>query len=633
MKQDQPYGSWPSELTSEELASGATRLSEPRVFNDEVLWLEGRPEESGRTAIVKFDGVNTVTVGPDDLNARTLVHEYGGGAWLPTDNGILVSRFEDQRLWLLSDDFRPITVEPAFPKGLRYSNGVTVPESSDTIWVIERHQNSAGHPQNLLATITPTGDMIEVASGADFYSSPTISPDGRLLAYLSWDHPSMPWDHVRLHVAQRQATGWTRHRVVLDGPALQQPRFSPDGRLHVISDATGWWNIHEVDVPNDSSHPVVEAEVEFGIPGWVFGQKTYDWAGDALWCTWIDEGIGHVGQIIDSQWVEVDSGFTEFNGLDILGDGRAVTIAASWETTAAVRALHTDGSTEQISTSRPLPIGQEEISTPEAIEVMDPSGEATYGFHFAPKNSTFFCSSESPPLVVLSHGGPTGAARSSFDPAVQYWTNRGIAVVDVNYRGSTGFGTAYRNKLQGQWGVADTEDCIATAKHLADNALVDPDRLAIKGGSAGGFTTLCALTSSTLFAAGVSRYGVADLASLARDTHKFEARYLDSLVGEWPAESDIYDERSPIHHTHRLSTPMIVLQGSDDPVVPPSQAEQLVAALTNAGIPHSYVLFEGESHGFRKAETISRALDAELSFLGQVLGFDPSDLIDPVEIL
>ena len=633
MKQDQPYGSWASQLTSEKLANGAKRLSEPRVFNDEVLWLEGRPEESGRTVIVKFDGVTAVTLGPDELNVRTLVHEYGGGSWLPTDDGIWLSSFNDQRLWLLNDDLRPITPESSISKGLRYANGVVVPDSDDTVWVVERHRESHVHPENFLASVNTAGEIIEVASGADFYSPPTVSADGKMLAYLSWDHPSMPWDHVRLHVAQRRNGGWAEHRVVLDGPALQQPQFSPDGQLHVISDATGWWNIHEVDLKNDSSYPLVQAAVEFGVPGWVFGQRTYTWANDAIWCSWVDQGVGHLGQIKNSVLTETDCGFTEFNGLDTLTDGRAISVAASWETTAAVRAIDPTGVSQQLSASHSLPLAREEISIPEAVEITGTSGRTTHAFHFAPTNTTYECSSELPPLIVLSHGGPTGAARSSFDPAIQYWTNRGIAVVDVNYRGSTGFGTSYRNMLRGQWGVADTEDCISAAQHLADKELVDPKRLTIKGGSAGGFTTLCALTMSTLFAAGISRYGVADLATLARDTHKFEARYLDSLVGEWPTEQHIYEERSPIHHTHRLSTPMIVLQGSEDPVVPPSQAEQLVEALIGAKIPHSYVLFEGESHGFRKAETISRALDSELSFLGQVLGFEPSDLIEPVQIV
>jgi len=632
LKHDQPYGSWISELSSQELATGAKRLSEPRVLGDEVLWLEGRPEELGRTAIVKFDGVNTVTLGPDDLNVRTLVHEYGGGSWLPTETGIWLSSFTDQRLWLLNDDFRPITPEPTISKGLRYSNGVMVPDSDDTIWVVERHREGNTHPENLLASVNTAGEIIEVASGADFYSSPVISANGRMLAYLSWDHPSMPWDHVRLHIAHRRNSGWAEHRVVLDGPALQQPQFSPEGRLHVISDATGWWNIHEVDLRNNSSHPLVQAEVEFGVPGWVFGQKTYTWANDAIWCSWVDQGVGHLGQITNSGLTEITCGFTEFNGLDALDDGRAVSVAASWETTAAVRAIDLSGVSQQLSTSHSLPLARDEISIPEAVEIRGASGNTTHAFHFPPTNAAYECSSELPPLIVLSHGGPTGAARSSFDPAVQYWTNRGIAVVDVNYRGSTGFGTSYRNMLRGQWGIADTEDCIATAKDLADKGLVDPNRLVIKGGSAGGFTTLCALTVSTLFAAGISRYGVADLETLARDTHKFEARYLDSLVGEWPTERELYEERSPIHHAHRLTTPMIILQGSEDPVVPPSQAEQLVEALQGAKIPHSYVLFEGESHGFRKAETISRALDSELSFLGQVLGFESSDSIDPVQI-
>lgn len=632
LKKDRPYGSWPSQLSSHELASGAIRRSEPRVFDNDVLWLESRPAELGRTALVKFNGTESQTLGPTDLNIRTLVHEYGGGGWLPTEHGILVSRFEDQRIWLLHDDLRPVTAEPSSPKSQRFSDGTTVVDSDDTIWVVEQHHLHDPQPQNFLATVSVDGAVTKIASGADFYSSPTTSPDGRTLAYLSWDHPSMPWDHVRLHVARRSKEGWVDHQVVLDGPALQQPRFSPEGLLHVISDATGWWNIHEVDVNTRRSRPIVDVDLEFGLPSWVFGQRTYAWSAENIWCTWADRGVGHIGQIVNGDLCELDTGFTEFNGLDILADGRAVTIAASWEKSAAVYALDSAGSAEQLSVSDAVPLASEDISVPQPIVVNDPHGQPTHAFHFPPTNSSCFSSSGVPPLLVLSHGGPTAGARSSFDAGIQYWTSRGIAVVDVNYRGSTGFGTTYRNKLKGQWGIADTEDCIGAATYLAECGAVDPSRLAIKGGSAGGFTTLCALSNSDIFAAGISRYGVADLASLAQETHKFEARYLDSLVGAWPDEEHIYRERSPIHHTERLSTPMIVLQGSEDPVVPPSQADQLVNALAGAGIPHAYVLFDGESHGFRKAETIANALEAELSFLGQVLNFEPADLIARVEL-
>ena len=632
MEEDRPYGSWPSQLSSQELASGAIRRSEPRVFDGHVFWLESRPAESGRTALVKFNGIESQTLGPIDLNIRTLVHEYGGGAWLPTEHGILFSRFEDQRIWLLQDDLHPVTSEPNVPRSQRFSDGTSGTANDETIWVVEQHRTQAAQPQNLLATVSLDGSITQIASGADFYSSPTISPDGQMLAYLSWNHPSMPWDHVRLHVARRDKNGWVDHRVVLDGPALQQPTFSPDGLLHVVSDATGWWNIHEVDINAERSRPVVDVDLEFGVPSWVFGQRTYAWGAEGIWCTWTDRGVGHIGQIVGGDLHELDAGFTEFNGLDVLPDGRAVTIAASWEKGAAVYALGSDGSAEQLSASDLLPIASEDISVPQPIVVSDPHGQPTHAFHFSPTSSICFSSSGLPPLLVLSHGGPTAGARSSFDAGIQYWTNRGIAVVDVNYRGSTGFGTTYRNKLKGQWGIADTEDCIGAAKYLADRGDVDPQRLAIKGGSAGGFTTLCALSSSNIFAAGISRYGVADLASLAQETHKFEARYLDSLVGAWPAEKETYIERSPIHHTERFSTPMIVLQGADDPVVPPSQAEQLVDALTAAQVPHAYVLFDGESHGFRKAETIANALEAELSFLGQVLNFEPADLIEQIEL-
>ena len=632
MKTNLPYGSWPSKLTSSALAKGAIRLSEPTVFNNDIYWLEGRPEESGRTAIVKYHDETASTLGPADLNVRTLVHEYGGGSWLPTSNGILLTSLIDQRIWLLNGDLQPITSSPS-DSHLRFANGTSVPNTTETVWVVERHRDGSPTPDNLLATVTLDGHIEEIATGADFYSSPVVSPDGESLAYLSWNHPSMPWDHVRLHLAKRIKGKWRHHQILVDGPALQQPKFSPEGELHIVSDETGWWNIHKVDLENGLTQPIFSAQYEFGVPGWVFGQQTYAWSDDAIWCTWIDKGTGHIGRIVESELLEVDCGLTEFNGLSMLEDGRAVTVAASWTSQAAVVIIAADGSVEKLNNSQESPLPSEEISTPTTMSVPDLDGDDTYCFYFAPLNSKFFSQSELPPLILLSHGGPTGAARSSYDLAIQFWTNRGFAVVDVNYRGSTGFGTEYRNKLRRKWGIADTEDCVGAARFLANQGLADPKRLVIKGGSAGGYTTLRALTTTDVFAAGISRYGVADLATLAEDTHKFEARYLDSLVGEWPAERDIYDERSPIHHADRLVTPMIVLQGSEDPVVPPSQAEQLVDALQAAGIPHSYVLFAGESHGFRQAETISAALDAELSFLGQILGFEPHDEITPITIL
>lgn len=574
-------------------------------------------------------------IGPQDLNTRTLVHEYGGAAWIPTPTGVLGSRFDDQRLWLTVDGSEavPVTSEPPIPRGVRFADPVEVIDTGRTIWVSERHHEN-GEVTNCLVEIGLTGSVVEIAAGHDFYAAPTVSDDGSMLAFISWDHPNMPWDHTSLWISTSTDGMWATPRLVLDGPALQQPRWSPDGDLYVVSDATGFWNIHHVDIPTGRSTPVVDLAVEFGVPSWAFGNRTYDWAPDgSIWCTWIDHGVAHLGRIVGGDLGEVEVPFTEYGRIEALPDGRVVALAASWTAPSAVVIIGTDGRHELVSSTDPMELRPDAVSVPELVEFSGSDDRPTHAFFFPPVSTHHHLpAGEHPPLIVMSHGGPTGNARSSLDLGIQYWTSRGIAVADVNYGGSTGFGTEYRNRLRGAWGIVDMVDCTRAATHLAAAGRVDPDRLVIKGGSAGGYTTLCALVFGDDFAAGISRYGVADLETLARDTHKFEARYLDSMIGPWPEAADVYRERSPIHHTDRLSTPMIVLQGSEDPVVPPSQSEQLVDALAAAGVQHTYLLFDGESHGFRRAENIAAALEAELSFLGQILGFEPEGDIDEVEL-
>jgi dipeptidyl aminopeptidase/acylaminoacyl peptidase len=632
-----PAGTWASPLDATDLAAGAIRRAEPRHHGGFLYWAEGRPAEEGRTVVVRrsLGGGPISDIGPTDHNTRTLVHEYGGAAWLPTDAGVLGSRFDDQRLWLLSGETAggAITAEPSAPRSVRYSDPTEVADTGRTIWVSERH-GSDGRVVNCLVEIEPDGTVQDVALGHDFYASPSVSHDGASLAFISWNHPNMPWDQVFLSISKAVDGRWNTPEVVLDGPALQQPRWSPDGGLHVVSDATGYWNIHTVDISQRTTRPLIEAPVEFGVPSWAFGNRTYDWAPDgSIWTTWIDHGVARLGRIVGDELREVDVPFTEYGRIEALPDGRLAALAASWTASAAVVIIDPNGGYEQISSADPGPLRADEVSTPEPITFKGHQDRPTHAFFFPPASATHTLPQEErPPVIVMGHGGPTGNARSSLDLGIQYWTSRGIAVVDVNYGGSTGFGTEYRNRLRGAWGVVDTDDCTLAAIHLADQGRVDPSRLVIKGGSAGGYTTLCALVFRDAFAAGISRYGVADLASLASDTHKFEARYLDSMIGPWPEASELYRERSPIHHTSQLSTPMIVLQGSDDPVVPPSQSVQLVDALAAAGVAHSYVLFEGESHGFRSADNIAAALEAELSFLGQVLGFEPAGDITPVEL-
>ncbi|WP_419916936.1 S9 family peptidase [Candidatus Poriferisodalis sp.] len=660
---DFPHGAWSSPLQAADVAAGAVRRTEPRIAGDWAYWVEERPLDFGRGAVVRLR-LDEPGAGPVDVphsaeaDIRTAVHEYGGGAWLPFEAAdgshfVLASCMGDHRVRLFDATGeaapRAVTPEPDIPRGLRYADPALVPAPHGvvsaaavdpvSVWVRETHDDAGNEPRNELVAIRLDGTVSVIATGADFYSSPRSAPDGSKLAYLSWDHPNMPWDHTRLHLVDLHdgAPVPGTDRVLCDGPALGQPAWSPDGELHTVTDVDGWWSIHRVDIETGATAPVLDdpaAGREFGVPAWVFAQATYGWSDDGtLWCTWTSGGVGHLGTIRDGQLDEMPSGFTDFGRLAVTAGGSVVTVAAGWTRQAAVVEIAPDGSHRQLSASEPSALEPSDVSVPEAFTFDSDDGRQAHAFFFPPVNSAVTVQpDELPPLIVLSHGGPTGSARSSLDLGIQYWTTRGIAVVDVNYGGSTGYGTAFRNLLRGQWGVVDTQDCIAAALHLAAEGAVDAQRLVIKGGSAGGYTTLCALTGSDVFAAGVSRYGVADLEALARDTHKFEARYLDGLIGAWPEQADLYRERSPIWRTDQLRTPMIVLQGTEDRVVPQSQSEQVVAALADAGVPHAYLLFEGEGHGFRRGPNIVAALEAELSFLGQVLGFEPAGGIARVEV-
>lgn len=661
------HGAWPSPLQAADVAAGAVRRTEPRIAGAWAYWVEERPLDHGRGSVVRVR-LDEPGAGPVDVphsaeaDIRTAVHEYGGGAWLPFEAAdgshfMLASCMSDHRVRLFDATGaaapRAVTPEPDIPRGLRYADPALVPAppgspggaavSPVSVWVRESHDGTGNEPRNELVAIHLDGTVSVAATGADFYSSPRPSPDGSALAYLSWDHPNMPWDHVRLHLVDLDgdmAVPGT-DRVLVDGPALSQPAWSPDGELHTVTDVHGWWSIHRVDTETGATESMLgdaaaggEHGREFGVPAWVFAQATYGWSIDGmLWCTWTSGGVGHLGIIRDGQLEEIPSGFTDFGRLVVTAGGSVVTVAAGWTRRAAVMEIASDGTHRQLSASEPSALEPSNVSVPEPFTFDSNEGRQAHAFFFPPANSAVTAQPDDPPpLMVLSHGGPTGSARSSLDLGIQYWTTRGIAVVDVNYGGSTGYGTAFRNLLRGQWGVVDTQDCIAAALHLAAAGAVDSQRLVIKGGSAGGYTTLCALTGSDVFAAGISRYGVADLEALARDTHKFEARYLDGLIGPWPEQADLYRERSPIWRTDQLRTPMIVLQGTEDRVVPQSQSEQVVAALADAGVPHAYLLFEGEGHGFRRGPNIVAALKAELSFLGQVLGFEPAGDISRIQV-
>jgi dipeptidyl aminopeptidase/acylaminoacyl peptidase len=609
-----PYGSWPSPVTAASLLEKAVSLGGLQVDGDALYWNEGRPAEAGRQVVVRWEpGTEPVDVVPPPFSARTTVHEYGGGAFCVRDGTIFFSNFDDQRLWRVDPGQppRPITDEP----GARYADADVSPAGDLLACVRERHLDG-GDVINDIVEVPVDGSAPPhaVAEGHDFYAAPRYSPTGRLV-WLAWDHPRMPWDGTELEPGP-----------VAGGPeeSVSQPRWSPDGALHWISDRTGWWNLYR------EGEPLQPLEAEFAGPDWTFGQSTYALLPDGLVvATWTAAGTARLGVLGQPP---LDLPFTSFSSLRAYGD-RVAAIAASPTSAPAIVVVDPGtGAVEVVRSSRPDPVDPGYLSTPQAVDFPTTGGRTAHAQFYRPANRD--CEGppgERPPLVVTSHGGPTAAASTDLNLRTQFWTSRGIAVVDVDYGGSTGYGRDYRRQLDGQWGVVDVDDCLAAARHLAATGAVDPARMAVRGSSASGLTTLLALTRG-LFAAGAILYGVADLAALATDTHKFEARYLDRLVGPWPEAADVYRERSPLFQADRLSAPLIVFQGLDDKVVPPAQADVLVDALRRAGLPFAYLRFEGEGHGFRRSETIRRVVEAELSFYGQVLGFEPADDIEPVEI-
>ncbi|MBW0109995.1 S9 family peptidase [Pseudonocardia sp. KRD-182] len=644
-----PFGSWPTPITSELVVAAAVSLSEVRVDGAEVYWSEARPADEGRTQLVRraADGA-TADLLPAGSNARTAVHEYGGGAWWVRDGVVWFTEWADQRLYRLAPGGAPeaLTPEPAQPRGDRYADGDVHAGPDGGVIVCVRERHGDGEPRNevvRLAADRPSEPEVLV-TGPDFVAAPRISPDGATLAWLQWNHPSMPWDAVEL-VVRDLATG--EETVVAGGPweSVSEPSWQPDGSLWFISDRTDWWNLYRW-LPGSDIEPIVRIDAEVGVPGWRLAGSRYAVLADGS-VVFARRRAGSdalsvrgTGGLI----ADLDLPFCEVSVLRAAG-GSAVVVAGTPTAEAGVYRVtppgpDTDTTAVVLCPPRDLGLDPAGISVAEHLTVpsTDAAGEprTAHALHFPPASATHTGpEGELPPLLVVIHGGPTSSASSAFSVGVQYWTTRGFAVVSVDHGGSTGYGRAFRDELLGQWGVIDVLDCLAVARRLAGTGRADPGRLLIRGGSAGGFTVLSALArAESPFAAGADHFGVADLEALARDTHKFESRYLDRLVGPYPQERETYVERSPIHQLTQFSAPLIVLQGAEDAIVPPEQSEMIVDALRAKGVPVAYLLFEGEQHGFRRAENIRRALDAELSFYSQVLGFElPDDEgIEPVAV-
>ena len=631
-----PYGSWRSPITSDLIVSQSIGLSEARFDGDAVYWLEARPQEQGRNVVVcaGADG-KTRDVVPPPFSARTRVHEYGGGAWTVARGVLFFSNFADARLYRIGPDDRdptPLTPAPPAPgRQWRFADGIIDHKRQRWIGVREDH-TATGQAVNTLVSVdlaqsgmTP-GEVL--AEGYDFFASPRLSPDGRHLAWLSWDHPNMPWNGTTLYVAELGHDGTIigTPRIVAGGPveSIFQPEWSPDdGELCFVSDRSGWWNLYCLTLASGEVRSIAPMAAEFGQPQWVFGMATYACAGsNRIVCSFVEAGLGRLAviDVASKALRRIETPFTHFASMRANGD-QALFIAGAPSHPSSVVLLDIVANDYRILKKSTDILDRADPSLATYLTAVEPitfptTGDSSAFALFYPPRSPDFVGPDGDkrPLLVRCHGGPTSAASATLNLGIQYWTSRGIAVLDVNYRGSTGFGRAYRDALQRNWGVADVEDCINGAKFLAERGLVDKDRMVITGGSAGGYTTLAALVFHDVFRGGASYYGVSDIAALARDTHKFESRYLDWLIGPYPQEEALYRERSPLYQAERLSRPVIFFQGDEDAVVPPNQTEAMVEALRRRGIPVGYYLFAGEQHGFRKAANIQRALDAELYF-------------------
>jgi dipeptidyl aminopeptidase/acylaminoacyl peptidase len=634
-----PFGSWVSPFKIERLTDRVVFLGEPRGIGGVRWWIEGRPDEGGRQVLIRRETDGTQTrMTPEGFNTRSRVHEYGGAAALVSGDLVVVSDFATGRLNRVVSPGELVPLTPERP--WRFADVIHDAARNRLIAVREDHEPDvvAEHGEwnnDMVAIDLDTGNVTVLAEGSDFYAAPRLSPDGSTLAWLEWHHPNMPWDGTELRLATFAADGSLADPHTITGSRtewISQPRWSPEGVLHFAAEPTGWMNLFRwVD---GKAEQITNLEAELVGPDWQFGYTTYEFIGGGEILAIARSGgrdeLIRIGA--DGAVSRLDLPYTEMSSLSVDGD-RVVLRAAGPDKPAAVVELDLEGSVTVLRTANPSTPDPADVSMPEHLEFPTTGGRTAYGNYYAPTNRSYEGpGGELPPLIVTSHGGPTASAFSGFATGLQLFTSRGYAVLDVDYGGSTGYGKAYRKRLEGQWGIVDVDDCVAGARYLAEEGLVDGSRQAIRGGSASGFTTLAALCFTDQFDAGCTYFGIGDLREFVKDTHKFESRYLESLLGPWPEAKQVYLDRSPSLHAERITAPVLVQQGEEDKVVPKSEAERIVDALFERRVPHAYLLYPGEDHGFRGHDAIIRSFGAELSFYAQVFGFEPADDIDPLEI-
>lgn len=633
-----PYGTWKSPLTSDLVVGESISLEQMCLDGYDLYWTESRPAEEGRVTIIKRAADGTLhEITPAPFNARTTVHEYGGGAFFVENRNIYFSNLSDLRLYHARENETPTPITPVGP--WRYADILVDRQRKRLVCVIEDHLDANPEATNSLISmpLDGKGEEFILASGYDFYSSPRLSPDGSALLWLCWNHPNMPWDGTELWLGKLNPDGTLAHSRRIAGgldESIFQPEWSPDGEIYFVSDRNGWWNLYHWQA--DESRPVLEMEAEFGRPQWVFGLATYGFiTAKQAFVSYCQNGIWALG-LLDLEKGELetlDSPYTHIREVRVSPEGAAMIAGSPTQATGVVWFEFNSRQFTLLRASNKAEFPEGMLSIPETIEFPTSEGKTAHAFYYPPRNIDFIApDGEKPPLLVTSHGGPTSAAVQLMRPEILYWTSRGFGFLDVNYGGSTGYGTEYRRRLNGMWGVVDMEDCANGARYLAERGVVDSQRLIIRGGSAGGYTTLCALAFRDEFKAGASYYGVADIEALVLETHKFESRYCDRMIGPYPQARQICMDRSPIYHVEGLNCPVIFFQGQDDPIVPPNQAEMMVDALVKKGVPVAYILFEGEGHGFRQAKNIKRSLEAELYFYQKVFEIPVDGSLEPVEI-
>lgn len=637
------YGSWKSPITSDLIVSRTIGIYEITVSEEDVYWLEKHPQEKGRNLIVgcSDEGV-TRRITPTPFSVRSKVHEYGGGSYVVHKDVAYFSNYSDGRIYQQVPNKLPEALTNNLHQ--RYADIIVDQDRDRLICVCEDHSENYyadfGEAKNsIIAVNSGTGKIQNLIEGHDFYSSPRLSHDGKQLAWLSWDHPDMPWDSTYLWIASVDDDGSIRKPKLVAGgksESICEPKWSSDGKLYFVSDRTNWWNIYRLNT--DGTVEILhQMAAEFAYPHWVFGLSTYAFVGDnQLVCAYSCNGSWNLGviELEIKKFTEIKTRYTDISYLQGTAKGFAVFIGGSpTEATAVIKLDLNTGQEQVLKQTGDLTIDLGYLSLPEAIAFSTEDNLTAYAWYYPPTNKDYSLpTGELPPLIVKSHGGPTAAASVDLNLRIQYWTSRGFGYLDVNYGGSIGYGREYRQRLDGKWGIVDLDDCVNAAKYLVEQGRVDKNRLIIAGSSAGGYTTLAALTFRDTFNAGASYYGVSNLEILAQDTHKFESRYLDRLIGKYPEDRKIYQERSPIHHTKHLDCPVIFFQGLEDKVVPPNQAEMMFNAIREKGLPVAYVAFKEEAHGFRMSENIKKALDSEFYFYSCVFGFQPAEAIEPIEI-